>query len=227
MADLKISELNALAGSALVSGDLVAVVDNSASETKKLTVGDLVANGVTLISDDTIPGAKILFGAGDVATAAVADSAITTAKLANDGVTAAKLADESTVDLVTTLPASGAFTGQLALDTDDNSLYCWSGSAWLSLKAAGSINTVTVARSALLTSPRPQAVAVSRLQLSLMTRLQPINLWPVLLGLVERLRLERLMAAIFRLRQLAPKAVWLSMAKDSAWTPTPLRWITM
>ena len=143
MADLKISELNALAGSALVSGDLVAVVDNSASETKKLTVGDLVANGVTLISDDTIPGAKILFGAGDVATAAVADSAITTAKIANDGVTAAKLADESTVDLVTTLPASGAFVGQLAVDTDDNSLYCWSGSAWLSLKAAGSINTIS------------------------------------------------------------------------------------
>ena len=119
MADLKISELNALAGSALVSGDLVAVVDNSASETKKLTVGDLVANGVTLISDDTIPGAKILFGAGDVATAAVADSAITTAKIANDGVTAAKLADESTVDLVTTLPGSGSFVGQLALDTDE------------------------------------------------------------------------------------------------------------
>ena len=142
MADLKISELNALAGSALATGDLVAVVDNSASETKKLTVGDLVANGVTLISDDTIPGAKILFGAGDIATAAVADSAITTAKIANDGVTAAKLADESTVDLVTTLPSSGAFTGQLAVDTDDNSLYCWDGSAWLSLKAGGSLSNV-------------------------------------------------------------------------------------
>ena len=60
MADLKISELSALAGSNLASADLVAVVDSSASETKKLTVGDLVANGVTLISDDTIPGAKIL-----------------------------------------------------------------------------------------------------------------------------------------------------------------------
>ena len=143
MADLKISELNALAGSALASGDLVAVVDSSASETKKLTIGDLVANGVTLISDDTIPGAKILFAAGGIATADIADSAITTAKLAGDAVTAAKLADESTVDLVTTLPASGAFTGQLALDTDDNNLYAWSGSAWLSLKAAGSINTVT------------------------------------------------------------------------------------
>jgi hypothetical protein len=142
MADLKISQLSALAGSALATGDLVAVVDSSASETKKLTVGDLVANGVTLISDDTIPGAKILFAAGGIATADIADSAITTAKVADDGITAAKLANESTVDLVTTLPGSGAFTGQLAVDTDDNSLYCWNGSAWLSLKAAGSINSV-------------------------------------------------------------------------------------
>ena len=143
MADRKISELNALTGSALASGDLVAVVDTSASETKKLTIGDLVANGVTLISDDTIPGAKILFAAGGIATADIADSAITTAKVADDGITAAKLANESTVDLVTTLPASGAFTGQLALDTDSsNKLYCWDGSAWVSLKAAGSINSV-------------------------------------------------------------------------------------
>ena len=143
MADLKISELNALAGSALATADLVAVVDSSASETKKLTVGDLVANGVTLISDDTIPGAKILFAAGGIATADIADAAITTAKVADDGITSAKLANESTVDLVTTLPTSGAFTGQLALDTDDNFLYAWNGSAWVSLKAAGSINTVS------------------------------------------------------------------------------------
>jgi len=143
MADLKISELNALAGSALASADLVAVVDNSASETKKLTIGDLIANGLTLVTDDSIPGSKILFGAGDIATDDLADGAVTTVKLAGDSVTAAKLADESTVDLVTTLPASGAFVGQLALDTDDNNLYCWDGSAWQSLKAAGSINTVS------------------------------------------------------------------------------------
>jgi hypothetical protein len=143
MADLKISELAALAGADLASGDLLAAVDSSASETKKLTISDLIANGVTLISDDTIPGAKILFAAGDIATADIADSAITAVKLAANAVTAAKLADESTVDLVTTLPASGSFTGQLALDTDDNKLYAWSGSAWLSLKAAGSINSVS------------------------------------------------------------------------------------
>ena len=142
MADLKISELNALAGSSLATSDLLGVVDASASETKKLTVGDLIANGGTLIRDDTIPGSKILFAAGDIVTADIADSAITTAKVADDGITAAKLADESTVDLVTTLPSSGSFVGQLAVDTDDNSLYCWNGSAWLSLQAAGSINSV-------------------------------------------------------------------------------------
>jgi len=141
MADLKISDLPALPGADLVAGDLLVAVNNS--ETKKLTVADLVANGVTLISDATIPGAKILFADGGIATAKVADAAITTAKVADDGITAAKLANESTVDLVTTLPGSGAFTGQLALDTDDNNLYCWNGSAWLSLKAAGSINAVT------------------------------------------------------------------------------------
>ena len=143
MADLKISELNALAGSNLVAADELAIVDDSASETKKITVSDLIANGVTVISDDAIPGAKILFAAGDIATAALADSAVTTAKLNDSGVTAAKLADESTVDLVTTLPTSGDFSGQLAVDTDDNSVYCWSGSAWLSLKAPASINTVS------------------------------------------------------------------------------------
>jgi hypothetical protein len=143
MADLKISELNALSGANLASADELAIVDDSASETKKITVESLIANGVTVISDSTIPGAKILFAAGDIATAALADSAITTAKIADDNVTAAKLANESTVDLVTTLPASGAFTGQLALDTDDNKLYLWNGSAWLSVAAAGSVNTVS------------------------------------------------------------------------------------
>ena len=153
MADAKISALTQLAGGDLAAGDLLAVVDNSASETKSLTVSDLVANGVTLISDDTIPGAKILFGAdasNKFPTEGIADDAITTAKIADDAVTSAQLADESTVDLVTTLPASGAFAGQLALDTDDNKLYLWDGSAWQDIKGAGSVNAVTGATSGAL-----------------------------------------------------------------------------
>jgi len=142
MADLRISELAALAGGDLAAGDLLAVVDNSASETKKITVTDLVGNATTLIADATIPGAKILFGSQQVAGTALVNGAVGTTQLADDGVTAAKLGDESTVDLVTTLPGSGAFIGQLALDTDDSKVYCWNGSSWVSIKAAGSVNSV-------------------------------------------------------------------------------------
>lgn len=142
MADLKISELAALAGANLAAGDLLPVVDVSASETKKITITDAIGYGVTLIADATIPGAKILFSSGTIAGSALANGGVGATQLANDAVTAAKLGDESTVDLVTTLPASGAYVGQLALDTDDLKIYCWDGSAWQSIKAAGSINTV-------------------------------------------------------------------------------------
>ena len=142
MADLKISELNALAGADLVSGDVVAVVDNSASETKKLTVGDLIANGVTVISDATIPSAKIVFASGAIDTDELAASSVETAKINDGAVTAAKLASNSTVRLVSTLPATGDFVGQLAVDTDDDKLYVYDGSSWDSVKSAGSINVI-------------------------------------------------------------------------------------
>jgi hypothetical protein len=142
MADLRISELTALAGANLAAGDLLPIVDVSASETKKITVTDLVGNATTLIADATIPSAKVLFGSGSIVAASLATDAVTTAKIQNDAVTAAKLADESTVDLVTTLPGSGAFVGQIALDTDDDNAYIWDGSDWISFKAAGSVGSV-------------------------------------------------------------------------------------
>jgi hypothetical protein len=142
MADLRISELAALAGGDLAAGDLLAIADVSASETKKITVVDLVGNATTLIADATIPGAKILFGTAEIPGTALEDGAVDTLQLAADAVTAAKLADESSVDLVTTLPASGAFVGQIALDTDDDKIYCWDGTGWVSVKAAGSVNEI-------------------------------------------------------------------------------------
>lgn len=56
MADLKISQLNALAGASLASTDELAVVDGSASETKKITSVDLVRYGYGLISASTLDG---------------------------------------------------------------------------------------------------------------------------------------------------------------------------
>jgi hypothetical protein len=142
VADLRISELATLAGANLAAGDFVPVADVSASESKKITVVDLVGNATTLIADATIPGAKILFGSQQVAGTALVNASVTATQLANDAVTPAKIADEATVDLVTVLPLSGAFVGQLALDTDDSKVYCWNGSSWVSFKAAGSVNSV-------------------------------------------------------------------------------------
>jgi hypothetical protein len=142
MADLRITELAALSSGDLVAGDFLAVADISASETKKITVTDFTGKAVTLIADATIPGAKILFGSQQIAGSVLINGAVGETQLANDAVTAAKLANESSVDLVTTLPASGAFVGQIALDTDDSKIYCWDGTSWVSIKAAGSINTV-------------------------------------------------------------------------------------
>ena len=119
----------------------MAVADISASESKKITVTDFFGNASTLIADATIPGAKILFSSGTIPGSSVATGGISATQLGSGAVTAAKLANESTVDLVTTLPASGAFTGQFALDTDDSKAYIWDGSSWVSFKAAGSINT--------------------------------------------------------------------------------------
>jgi hypothetical protein len=92
MADLRISELAALAGGDLAAGDLLAIADVSASETKKITVVDLVGNATTLIADATIPGAKILFGTAEIPGTALEDGAVDTLQLAADAVTAAKLA---------------------------------------------------------------------------------------------------------------------------------------
>ena len=150
MADLRISELAALASAGLVAGDLLAVADISASESKKITVTDFLGKAVTLIADATIPGAKIVFGAASIPGSALQNLAVGSSQIAADAVTAAKLGDESTVDLVTTLPASGAFVGQIALDTDDSKAYIWNGSTWTSFKAAGSINTAIASSSGVI-----------------------------------------------------------------------------
>jgi hypothetical protein len=104
--------LPALAGADLQAGDLVAVADLSASQTTKLTSKELLQNGIRLIDDAQIPGAKLIpdsvtakevapnaIGASELAdgavdTAAVADLAITNSKIAA-GVDGAKLTDDT------------------------------------------------------------------------------------------------------------------------------------
>jgi len=110
--DLRISELPPLRGEDLREHDLAALADLSASETRQITVKELIQDGIQLIDDGTIPGAKIVddsITAQQIATDAVtddelADNAVDTAAIQFEAVTnekvaygldGAKLADES------------------------------------------------------------------------------------------------------------------------------------
>ena len=144
MADLKISELNALAGADLATADVVAVVDTSASETKKLTVTALVENAVDFIADDSIPSVKIAFSDESVGGGAIVNGGVVQAKIASSAVAASKLADNSSAVVGNnSIGTDGVYRGQLAVDTSDNKTYAWDGSAWIRVKASGSINSVT------------------------------------------------------------------------------------
>lgn len=142
MADLRISELQTLAGANLAAGDFLPLADVSASESRKITVTDFLGNAVTLIADDTIPSGKILFNSNTIPGASLENASVSSTQLQNGAVTASKLADFSSVNFVSSLPASGAFRGQLAVDVVTLLVYCWNGSTWQTIKASASINTV-------------------------------------------------------------------------------------
>jgi len=147
LADLKITELQALAGANLAATDELPVADISASETKKVTVSDLVGFGAALLANSTIPSAKISFAAGAIVEASLATGAVTATKIGADAVTAAKLADQSTCIVAASKAAldavTGDFVGQLGLTTDTTKLYLWQNNTWNAIKAAGSINTIS------------------------------------------------------------------------------------
>lgn len=120
MADLKISQLNSLAGSSLANNDVLAVVDTSASETKKITSVELVRYGYGLISADTLDGDIIEPGTtsarGTVQlTNSTSSTSTTTAATPNSVKSAYDLANAA-------MPkAGGTFTGNISFEgsTDD------------------------------------------------------------------------------------------------------------
>jgi hypothetical protein len=122
----------------------IAALTTGANQTIYTTGADtyavtgLTAAGRALLDDADAAAQRTTLGLGTVATV----NSVGTSELTDDAVTAAKLANESTVDFVTSLPASGAYNGQLALTTGDNKVYSWSGATWTPIKAAGSLNTL-------------------------------------------------------------------------------------
>ena len=121
MADLRISQLPQLGAAGLQADDVVAIVDISASETKKITAKDLVQSTVALIDAGSIPGDKV--------TVTVPDGSIGTLQLADGSVTGVKLADNSTAIVASPLPVAGEYIGQLGID--GSVPYLWNGNIWV------------------------------------------------------------------------------------------------
>ncbi len=82
MADQRITELVELSQVAVASGDVLPIVDISASQTKKVKVKSLVQAGLNLIDDSAIDIAKInQSSATKIGSGAIADNAISYAKI--------------------------------------------------------------------------------------------------------------------------------------------------
>ena len=120
MADLKISELTQLVGTDVAAGDQLPIVDSSASQTKRVSAEGLVAAGVKLIPDASIPLVKVnmtafpvpdgsvtapKLAAASVGTAALIDGAVTDAKISGP-IGVSKLGNQ-TANLVLAGPATG------------------------------------------------------------------------------------------------------------------------
>jgi hypothetical protein len=112
------------------------VADVSASESKKITVTGFIGQAITLVADATIPSGKLLFSDGSIPSGALANGAATEAKIASGAVSGSKLGENSTVNIVATLPATGAYIGQIGLESGQNKGYVWNGSQWVAFRAA-------------------------------------------------------------------------------------------
>ena len=113
MADLQISQLPQLAEADLAAADELAIVDDSASETKRITAKALVEKGITLIDAGSIPGTALAsLGTGTVNTAAIAANAVTASEIAAGAVGASEIADGSIT--ATEIAANTITAGQIA-----------------------------------------------------------------------------------------------------------------
>ena len=137
MANLKISQLPEATANELQASDPFPFADLSASETKKVTVKNLLEGGLQLIDDLTIPGSKI--------DGTLAAGSINTSELADRAVTKIKLADNVILQTGTQADAEdGAGLGSLWINPSDGLAYYWSGS-WTPFPSGTSVVGSTAA----------------------------------------------------------------------------------
>ena len=137
MSDQRITQLPALPAASAAATDVLPVADVSASQTKKITVKDLVDAGLDLVDASSIDLSKL-----DQASA----TKIGATALASGAVTAAKLAADSSIAVDTTAPVSDNFEGRGYFNSSTGALQVYSAGAYANVNATIANDAVTTAK---------------------------------------------------------------------------------
>jgi hypothetical protein len=121
LADQRITQLTPLSKAGAAANDVVPIADISASETKRITLKDLVGAGIDLVDAGEIDLAKLDQGSTTkLGAAAIGDGVLTAAKLAADAATA----------VAVTAPSTGNHRGRGWLHSGTGNLQVWDGAAF-------------------------------------------------------------------------------------------------
>ena len=121
MADQRITQLTPLSKAGAAANDAVPIADISASETKRITLKDLVAAGIDLVDSGEIDLAKLDQGSvTKLGAGAISDGVLTAAKMAADAATA----------VAVTAPSTGNHRGRGWLHSGTGNLQVWDGAAF-------------------------------------------------------------------------------------------------
>ncbi len=137
MSDQRITQLPALPAASAAATDVLPVADVSASQTKKITVKDLVDAGLDLVDASSIDLSKL----DQSSTTKIGATA-----LATGAVTAAKLAADSSIAVDTTAPSSDNFEGRGYYNSSTGALQVFSGGAFANVNATIANDAVTTAK---------------------------------------------------------------------------------
>lgn len=146
MADQRITQLTELSQAGAAAADVVPITDISASETKKITLKNLVAAGIDLVD------------AGEIDLDKLDQSSTTklgTTALADDAVTAAKIGNNSSVSVGSTAPSTDNFSGRGFFNSSTGLLQIYSAGAYANVIAsigAGTVDTAELVDGAVTTA---------------------------------------------------------------------------
>jgi hypothetical protein len=137
LSDQRITQLPALPAASAAATDVLPVADVSASQTKKITIKDLVDAGLDLVDASSIDLSKL----DQSSTTKIGATA-----LASGAVTAAKLAADSSIAVDTTAPVSDNFEGRGYFNSSTGVLQVYSAGAYANVSATIADDSVTTAK---------------------------------------------------------------------------------